>query len=79
MNVTGYGNSVPLSVRYFNLQNNESDIIWDCRLNSECSKIMPELAFHGLKSMWNSASRNEFDTVTNYTIFTCMPRIVPIL
>lgn len=49
------------SLRYFTLATAKSgDIQWDCRLNSECSKVMPELAFHGLKAMFSSAARNDF-------------------
>ena len=49
------------SLRYFTLATAKSgDIQWNCRLNSECSKIMPELAFHGLKAMFSSAARNDF-------------------
>jgi len=45
------------SLRYFTLATAKSgDIQWDCRLNSECSKVMPELAFHGLKAMFSSAA-----------------------
>ena len=49
------------SLRYFTLATPKmGDIQWDCRLNSECSKVMPELAFHGLKAMFSSAARNDF-------------------
>ena len=52
------------SVRYFTRADPSGkggDIQWQCRLDSECSRVMPELAFHGLKSMWNSAARNDFN------------------
>ena len=49
------------SIRYFTLETAKSgDIQWQCRLDSECSRVMPELAFHGLQSMWSSAARKVF-------------------
>ena len=52
------------AIRYFTHETAKSgDIQWQCRLDSECSRVMPELAFHGLKSMWSSAARNDFLTI----------------